>query len=589
MKIRNKILLVLLTSLLLSGVIITSIWYGTSRSLMNTYLKNMSESTMLDAYHAFEYILMDTSYMATLISTNEKNIMEPVSRLRQNLLKPGGQWNQEYLDNRRIILDYIRGMNGYKYYISGIAVASNEDCIFSTNYIIQEKTELYRAIQSLDQERLKTSMVMMEPVHLEGLKSTVSSDYVVPAVRGITDSGGELSGYVILYFDYGVIDRMFSANLPDGSLFQVVNEQNSLIFSNCGDDTSIFDKQEKDYEYHSFLAQDVGWNFHMAIPAYFYIADIQRTALLTGAVVVVILLLAGMVSILSISRMTTEITVLSERMNQFSRGDMKTRYEIRSHDEIGQMGHTFNHMVVRIQELMEKITLEERLKRLNELAFLQAQINPHFISNVLNNAAWMAKLRHAENLVQLLNSLNSLLQNVMHAKEELIHMSEELNYVDTYLTIIEYSGSYDFVLEKDIGEEVENLYIPRFILQPIIENAIYYGLPQDLSKQGKILITAKRIIPVDSQIREEKLIITVEDNGAGIDKQEIEQMMKGKTKGCKSFNGIGIVNVNERIQLFFGKGYGLHYESEPGSYTRCIFTLPVVEKLDGQETGLQEA
>ena len=219
---------------------------------------------------------------------------------------------------------------------------------------------MYRAIQSLDQERLKTSMVMMEPVHLEGLKSTVSSDYVVPAVRGITDSGGELSGYVILYFDYGVIDKMFSANLPEGSLFQVVNEQNSLIFSNCGDDTSIFDKQEKDYEFHSFLAQDVGWDFHMAIPAYFYIADIQRTALLTGVVVAGILLIAGMVSILFISRMTTEITVLSERMNQFSKGDMKTRYEIRSHDEIGQMGHTFNHMVVRIQDLMEKITQEIR-------------------------------------------------------------------------------------------------------------------------------------------------------------------------------------------------------------------------------------
>lgn len=589
MKIRNKILLVLLTFLLLSGVIITSIWYVASRSLMNTYLKNMSESTMLDAYHAFEYILMDTSYMATLISTNEKNIIEPVSRLRQSLLKPGGQWGREYLDNRRVIMDYIRGMNGYKYYISGIAVASNEDCIFSTNYIIQDKAELYKAIQRLDQERLETSMVMMEPVHLEGLKSTVSSDYVVPAVRGITGPGGELSGYVILYFDYGVIDRMFSANLPKGSRFQVVNEQNLLIYSNCGDDTSIFDKQEKGYEYHTFLAQDVGWNFHMAIPAYVYIVDIQRTTLLTGVVMVALLLLAGMVSILSISRMTTEITVLNERMNQFSRGEMGTRYEIKSRDEIGQMGHTFNHMVVRIQELMEKITQEERQKRLNELAFLQAQINPHFISNVLNNAAWMARLRHADNLVQLLNSLNSLLQNVMHAKEGLILMSEELDYVDIYLTMIEYSGSYDFILEKDIDEEVKNLYIPRFILQPIIENAIYHGLPQDLSKQGKIRITARRAgtgilqAKEEKEEEEEKLIITVEDNGPGLDRQEMEQMMKGKSKGRKAFNGIGIVNVNERIQLFFGKEYGLHYESEQGSYTRCIFTLPLVKETDDRK------
>lgn len=571
MKIRNKILLTMLTVLLFTGIVITSIWYGTSRGLMNTYLKNMSESTMLDAYHAFEYILTDTSYMATLIAANEKNIIEPVSSLRPSVLEPGGQWNREYLDNRRAILDYIKGMNGYKYYISGIAVASNEDCIFSTNYIIQDKAKLYEEIRKLDQERLKTSMVMMEPIHLEGLKSTVSSDYVVPAVRGIVDSRGNLSGYVILYFDYGVIDQMFSANLPEGSYFQVVNEQNSLIFSNCGDDTSIFETKRAGYEYNTFQARNVGWNFHMAIPAHFYLAGIQRTVLLTGGVFGVIILLAGIVSVIVVSRVTTEITVLSGQMNQVSAGNMHARYEGKSRDEIGQMGHTFNHMVVRIQELMEKIAQEEKEKRLSEIAFLQAQINPHFISNVLNNAAWMAKLRHAENLVLLLNSLNSLLQNAMHAREDLIRLSDELDYVDNYLTIMEYSGSYDFDVEKQVDEDTKNLYIPRFILQPIVENAICHGLPGDLSRQGHIKIAARRA--------GEGLELAVEDNGMGITAQEIERMMKGQAKGRSSFNGIGVVNVNERIRLFFGKEYGLHYESEPGCYTRCVFRLPVVETV----------
>lgn len=538
---------------------------------MNTYLKNMSESTMLDAYHAFEYLLTDTSYMATLIATNEKNIIEPVSSLRPSVLEPGGQWNRGYLDNRRAILDYIKGMNGYKYYISGIAVASNEDCIFSTSHIIQDKAKLYEEILKLDQERLETSMVMMEPVHLEGLKSTVSSDYVVPAVRGIVDSRGNLSGYVILYFDYGVIDQMFSANLPEGSYFQVVNEQNSLIFSNCGDDMIIFENQPAGYEYNTFQARNAGWNFHMAIPSHFYIAGIQRTVLLTGGVFAVIILLAGIISVIVVSRVTTEITVLSGQMNQVSAGNLNARYEGKGRDEIGRMGRTFNHMVVRIQELMEKIAQEEKEKRLSEIAFLQAQINPHFISNVLNNAAWMAKLRHAENLVLLLNSLNSLLQNAMHAEEDLIRLSDELDYVDNYLTIMEYSGSYDFYVEKAVDEDTKNLYIPRFILQPIVENAIYHGLPEDLSRQGHIKISARRA--------QEGLEIAVEDNGMGITGQEIEQMMKGQAKGRSSFNGIGVVNVNERIRLFFGKEYGLNYESEPGQYTRCIFRLPVVEAV----------
>lgn len=576
MKIKNKILLALLTILLFSGIIITSIWYGTSRSLMNNYLKNMSESTMLDAYHAFEYILTDTSYMATLISTNEKNIIEPVCNLDKKKLRSGGQWNKEYLDNRRIILDYIKGMNGYKYYISGIGVASNKDCIFSTNHIIPSDTKIYKDILALEQERLKTSVVMMEPMHLEGLKSTVSSDYVVPAVRGIVDSGQNLAGYVILYFDYGVIERMFSANLPKGSYFQVVNEQGSLIFSNCGDDTGIFESLGTGYAYNTFQAENVGWNFHMAIPSHFYISGIWRTALLTGVVIAVIILLAGIISVFFVSRMTTEITVLSERMYQVSEGNMNTRYEVKSRDEIGQMGRSFNHMVIHIQELMEKIAEEEKQKRLSEIAFLQAQINPHFIANVLNNAAWMAKIQHADNLVLLLNSLNSLLQNAMHAEEDLICLSDELNYVDNYLTMIEYSGSYDFSVEKSVEENTKGLYIPRFILQPIVENAIYHGLPEDLSQRGHIKISARR--------EEKRLYISIEDNGNGMGEQDIKQILSGKKKGRKSFNGIGVVNVNERIHLFFGMDYGLHYESEPGCYTRCILVLPIVEEeRDGKD------
>lgn len=221
MKIRNKIMFAWLATLLFIGIVITGIWYHTSQKLTSTYLKNVSESTMRDAYHAFEYLLTDTSYMATLVATNESNIITPVMRLNQKKISENGQWNQVYLDNRRIIMDYIKGLNGHKYYISGIAVAANKECVFSTNYIIQDKGNLYDEVKELDKEILKYSMVMMEPLHLEGLKSTVSSDYVLPAVRGIVDDNGQIEGYVILYFDYGVIDQMFSSYLPDGSFFRL--------------------------------------------------------------------------------------------------------------------------------------------------------------------------------------------------------------------------------------------------------------------------------------------------------------------------------------------------------------------------------
>ncbi len=570
MKIRNKILLGVLTTLLLSGIIITAIWYSTSRKLLNTYLENISDSTMLDAYHAFEYLLTDTSYMATLIATNQANIIEPVKYLVTNELKVNDQWNQGYLDNKRTIMNYIGGLNGYKYYISGIAVAANGECIFSTSYIIQDKSRLYEEVLKLDQEKLKKSVVMMEPFHLEALKSTVSSDYIVPAVRGIVDDNGQIIGYVMLYFDYGVIDKMFAANLPEGSYFQVVNEQGSIIFANKEMEIDEMQKKRKGFAYNTFEAQNVGWTFYSAIPSSFYISDIQKTALLSSMVIIAVIILACLNSVFVVSKMTTEITVLSGQMGKVSEGDFNVQYQVKSGDEVGQMGYTFNHMVVRIRKLMGKVAEEERQKHLNKMAFLQAQINPHFISNVLNNVVWMAKIQHADNLVPLVNSLNFMLQNVMHQEKDLIRLADELEYLDYYLTIMEYMGSYDFRIEKSVDEDALLLYIPRFILQPIVENSIYHGMPMDLSREGIIKLSAYKA--------DGRLTVSIEDNGEGMSVEQIGNIMTDKTQSGKSFNGVGISNVNERIQLFFGKDYGLHYESEMGKYTKCIFILPVIEE-----------
>ena len=569
MKIRNKILLVLMVFMLTSGAIIIGIWYNNSKKLSNTYLKSISESTMRDAYNAFDYLLTDTAYMATLISLNEKNIIQPVQNLNSKVLMVNGQWNEEYLENRRAITDFIRGMNGYKYYITGIAVVANEECIFSASHVINDEAILYEEIAKLDKEKLRQGIVMRDPLYVEGGKSTLSSDYVVPGVRAIVNIQGDIIGYVVVYFDYGVIENMFSANLPKGSYFQVVNENDALIFSNRDEHTFVMDELGDGYVYNTFAAKDIGWKFYMAIPTAYYVADIQRTAILTSVLAGLILLVSAALAALIVSRMTKEITKLRDTMKQVATGDLQANYLVRCEDEIGQMGQTFNKMVYRIDELMHKVAVEERQKRLNEIAFLQAQINPHFISNVLNNVAWMAKMQNAGNLVPVLNALNSLLHNAMHQEQDIITVGEELVYADDYITVVEYSGSDDFTVEKDIQAGSEKLNIPRFILQPIIENAIHHGLPEDLSRQGCIRI----IVRYDTL-----LTICVEDNGKGMSAEEIEAIMTENVKNRATFNGIGIVNVQERIRLFFGEEYGLRYESQKGEYTKAIFTLPVIKE-----------
>ncbi len=482
MKIRDRMILVILTVVVASGILITGIWYHTSSRMTDQYLTDISESTMRDAYHAFDYMLTDTAYMLTMLSLNEKNIINPVKKLNGGDLRYSGQWNLEYLENRRTIVDYIAGMNGHKYYIVGITIVANENCIFDTWHFAQNKRELYEEICRLDQEQLKSRMVMMEPIHAEEAKSTLSSDYVVPAVRGILDKNRNVIGYAVLYFDYGVIEQIFAANLPEGSHFQVVNSNQSLIFSNCGEELIDVEKPEKGFTYNKFEAADIGWTFTMALPTDFYLESLHRTTLATGVLMVVIILASVIAIAFLISRITQEITNLRDSMNQVSGGNLDVVYRVRGKDEIAQMGETFNHMVTRIDTLMKKIAREEKEKRLVEISFLEAQINPHFVSNVLNNVTWMAKIQHADNIVPLVQSLNSMLQNVMHQEEDMILLKKELLYVENYLRIVEYGGSFDCEVEKDIAPETENLLVLRFILQPILENAINHGLAGSLSK-----------------------------------------------------------------------------------------------------------
>ena len=568
MKLQTKVILILILTLVLICSVIITTWYRSSSELANIYLEDISETSMRDACRAFEYLLTDTSYIAAMVATNQKNIVEPITRLNGAVLMESGQWNRTYLENRRLIMEYLSALNGYKYYIPGITVIANQDCSFDNSYAVQYKDNLLEKIQELDPDTIRYSMVMLEPLQ-NVARSTAPGSYVLPGVRAVLDQDREIVGYVVVYFDYSIIEKTFLNYLSEGCFFQVINDSGSLIFSNTGAEIDM-DALQGNYAKNTFRAEDVGWTFSMAVPSDYYISELRHSVLITGMWMAAIITLAGFICVFLVSRSISEISVLRSRIEVISGGDFSARYQVKSRDEIGQVGAAFNQMIDQIQALMQKIASDEREKRLTELAFLQAQINPHFVANVLNNVAWMAKIQHADNIIPLVNSLNALLRNVVHQEHTLIQLSAELDYVDNYLTIMGYSGSYDFIVERQVEPDTLELYVPRFILQPIIENAIVHGQPGDLSRQGKICIYASRI--------EQTLQIVIEDNGKGMTEEEIQLLMAGKKRNDRSFSGIGVTNVNERIQLYYGKKYGLRFESVPDTYTRCIITLPVVKE-----------
>ena len=259
---------------------------------------------------------------------------------------------------------------------------------------------------------------------------------------------------------------------------------------------------------------------------------------------------------------------LVRAMNQVKSGNLSVELRDDSTDEIGEVSGNFKIMVKEIQSLLEDVKYTEHQKRIAEIKTLQAQINPHFLSNTLNTVKWLAKAQKADNIENLVSSLIQLLHVSMGKGGDFITVREEIEYLKSYINIQEYRYYDKFNVLFEIDEEVLDYKILKFILQPVIENSIIHGIDT---------MVEKGLIVVKAYIYNSNLVIIVTDNGIGISKEKIESILKNTSKS--SFSSIGIYNVNERIKLNFGEQYGLNIQSVEGLYTTVEITLPIIKEI----------
>lgn len=270
---------------------------------------------------------------------------------------------------------------------------------------------------------------------------------------------------------------------------------------------------------------------------------------------------AGMV----FSRMITKpANQLGEAMRAFEKNAEGFVYQqIEGTSEIVALSDSFGHMVVRIQKLMEKVRQEEITLRKTELNALQAQINPHFLYNTLDSIAWMCEEERNKEAVVMVNALAKLFRISISKGHELITIQKECEHAESYLKIQKYRYRNQFTYEFRVQESCREYLCNKITLQPIIENAIYHGL--DMSDEGKIMIEVKE--------RDDKIILSVSDNGVGMSQEQCREILH---RDAKDKTGIGIKNVNDRIQIYFGNQYGLSIESELDEGTRVEISIPKI-------------
>lgn len=254
---------------------------------------------------------------------------------------------------------------------------------------------------------------------------------------------------------------------------------------------------------------------------------------------------------------------LTGAMEEFEKNTENFRFEpVEGAGEITSLSASFGHMVLRIQYLMEKVRQEEISLRKTELKALQAQINPHFLYNTLDSIAWMCEEERPKEAVEMVNALARLFRISISKGHELISLEKELEHAKSYLKIQNFRYKNQFTYEFDVEESCLPYLCNKITLQPMIENAIYHGLNR-MVDEGKIRITVRE--------EENAVVMTVEDNGVGMTEETCQEILC-REPGERT--GIGIKNVNDRIQIYFGEEYGIRIASEPDVGTLVEIRIP---------------
>lgn len=403
-------------------------------------------------------------------------------------------------------------------------------------------------------------------------------------IRKIENLSLKPLGYLLLFID--LQDMVESAN-------QAVNTYESgnyLIYDNgqpiyhsagiSGNSaTLLYEKLQRPYGIieqngHSYFA------VHSRIPSYnwTYINlipydDISRSTAAVFQLILVIfltgLLLSVFVAHIMMRYVIRDFELLLHKMESFSQTELqlpesKVDYSQRS-DEIGKLHQSFDAMAEHIQHLVKTNYLYQILNRDARLKALEAQINPHFLYNTLETVNWRAKALKDDTISSIVQSLASLLRATLSNKKSLVPLNYELNLVNNYITIqkIRFEERLQFHLyEEACTDELKNALVLPLTLQPLLENAIRYGM-EEMTETCEISIYPYR--------KEELLIIEVANQGSSFEENLLEKLQNG-SKNSHGF-GIGLLNINQRIQMLFGEAYGLSFRNEEDKAI-AIITLP---------------
>jgi two-component system sensor histidine kinase YesM len=447
-----------------------------------------------------------------------------------------------------------------------------------------------------------TRGIVWYPTHeVDYISMHNNSMKIVKLVRDIYNQRFDYLGTAIINIRESTLSTVFpSVNNMKGTKLVVLNEDGDVITSteeqligknqNSYPINKILDNVRKHDRYQGDFIEKYNNKSYMFVYkklknqpwvtiAMISVREMQHETNRVVSIILIVFLVFLIISVvgsLSIAySISKPIKQLSAAMRDVQGGNFDTVINIKSRDEIGILAQCYNTMIYKIKQLVDEVQESHVKEKKSEIKALQAQINPHFLYNTLESVMWLAEGGENDKIIEMVSRLGKYYRLSLSKGMDIVTIRSELEHVKNYLEIEKCRFGDKFNYEIKCDERIEQHECLKLILQPLVENSLLHGI---MNKE------IEGIIHIEVEKEEKNIFITISDNGSGITAERLKEINEcfssGNSKVLRS--SYGIKNVNERIQLRYGKEYGLSYSSIYGEWTTVKIRLPFLfENQDG--------
>lgn len=549
---------------------------------LRTYIRSEYDhllSTTNKAKYNIEFLLSIVNNNSILLSSNEDII-----KFCTTQFEPG---DPKIFDSSLLVNTMLRNTVSLNEHLNGIYIIGNNGMFFTSYWDVTE--EKIREWVHIENEETIANL-FADNNNNHGIYKPQLERNVISFIKPIYKfPEGKIIGTLIIDINYIYMREIFfHSSLTENDLEKVliVNSQQETLFTfpfNTNMDFLITDNSELfEHGLHqktmdifgkeSFVISEPfkqnDWRI-IRITFLDYLNKATQTTFLFLIIFLIIIILAYLViSIVLSNSIAKPIIELNEKLKLIQNGNFNVKIESHRRDEIGQLNDTFNRMTGKIDNLLKQSVDEQKRKSDLEFEVLQAQVNPHFLYNTLDSIKWLAVIQGVENISDMITALINLLKyNISHTSL-LVPTEEEIKSVKNYIQIQKFRYGEIFSVSYNIPKEIMQMQMLKFLLQPIVENAIFHGL-KDREEGGHIVIEA--FIENNNC-----LVFTIIDNGSGFQFDQDGNFIKEKSTEKGLHRGIGISNLQERIHLFSKNNYGLSFSNIKEGGGKVTLRLPVI-------------